>query len=88
MATKKRPTGSSTNPAIEITVEVPTGAQKPKVQRLIQAALRQVWTDTDVLETGELMVLRTQHDGQVQAQRGVVAGEQPALTAKPSKTKA
>jgi hypothetical protein len=61
MATRKRSKGSEQRPAIEIIVEVPHGTKRVKMDRMIQAALRQV--PTDVLEAEEAMVVRSIHDG-------------------------
>jgi hypothetical protein len=63
MATKKRPKGSQQKPAIEIIVEVPHGTNRAKVDRMIQAAMRQV--PTAVLHAEELIVLQVQHDGNI-----------------------
>ena len=61
MATRKKSKGSEQRPAIEIIVEVPHGTKRVKVDRMIQAALRQV--PTDVLEAEEVIVVQIQHDG-------------------------
>ena len=61
MASRKKSKGSEQRPAIEIIVEVPHGTKRVKVDRMIQAALRQV--PTDVLEAEEVIVVQIQHDG-------------------------
>lgn len=61
MATRKTPKGSEQKPALEVIVEVPHGTKRPRMDRLIQAALRQV--PTDVFEAGETIVVRTQTKG-------------------------
>jgi hypothetical protein len=61
MTTRKRSKGSEQRPAIEVIVEVPHGTKRLKMDRMIQAALRQV--PTDVLEAEEVMVVQVIHDG-------------------------
>ena len=61
MATKKTTKAPDIQPATEITVEVPRGSKRPTVEKLIQAALREV--QTTVLESDELMIVRLNHDG-------------------------
>jgi hypothetical protein len=72
MATRKKSKGSEQRSAIEIIVEVPHGTKRVKMDRMIQAALRQV--PTDILEDEETMVVRIQHDGNG---NGLIAKKSP-----------